>query len=398
MKTLIQNIISTVGNIIFFFNKKEIKKEQIKKILIISLYFRGDVLFNTPAIKMLQQIFPDALIDVLVKSRSKEVLEENPYINKLIEFNDIKTADYNDSKKIKMKEKLQLIKKIRNENYDLCIDFTGKYSTALISLLCGAEYTTGLNYNGFGFCYSSFPNVDTQNSKGHLSEKYLDVVKEGLKINSKEWSEYKKNFNDRCEIYITDEEMRSAIEPLNELNISREKPLICIHVTAGWKAKEWSEDNFTLLIKKLVSSGYSIILIGSEEDKEINYMILDKTGPGLRKHFLNLPLKVNAAVIKLSDVFIGSDSIGLHLAGAVGTPSIGLFGPTNPSFSNPTGDKHLVIYNKLYCSAADNKQYCTRDAGKSCPTVDCMKLIQHEEIFGRIEFLINKYSIQKNAV
>lgn len=136
---------------LFFFRKKDIDRTQIKKILIMSLYFRGDMLFNTAAIRMLKKIFPDADIDVMVKSRSKDVLEGNPYINKLIVFDDIKTADYNDSSEIKLKEKLLLLKKIRNEDYDLCIDFTGKYSTALIALLGGFKYSTGLNYNGFDF-------------------------------------------------------------------------------------------------------------------------------------------------------------------------------------------------------------------------------------------------------
>ncbi|MDQ3021778.1 MAG: glycosyltransferase family 9 protein [Bacteroidota bacterium] len=398
MNNFIKNFISYVGNVLFFFNKKDIKKENIKKILIISLYFRGDVLFNTVAIKMLNKIFRDALIDVLVKSRSKEVLEGSPYINKLIVFDDIKTADYNDSSKIKLKEKFLLIKKIRNENYDLCIDFTGKYSTALFTLLGGFKYSTGLNYNGFGFCYSKFVNIDTQNTAGHLTEKYLHVVKEGLGIDVNEWAELKKNFTDNCEIYINEPEIKVAAKQLDKLYIHKERPLVCIQVTAGWKAKELSENNFTALIKKLISSEYSFILIGSDEDKEINYRILDAAGSDLRKYYLNLPLKVNAAVIRLSDVFIGSDSIGLHLAGALGTPSVGLFGPTNPTFSNPAGDKHLIIYHQLFCSAPDNHQYCTRDAGKSCPTIDCMKLIHTEEIFKKIEFLLRKYSRQKQML
>lgn len=383
---------------LFFFRKKNIDRRQIKKILIISLYFRGDVLFNTAAIKMLKKIFPGAEIDVIVKSRSAEVLEGNPYINKLIVFDSIKTADYNDNTEIKLKEKSALLKKIRNENYDLCIDFTGKYSTGLIALLGGFKYSIGLNYNGFGFCYSKFVNIDTQNSAGHLTEKYTNVVKEGLGISDDEWEKLKVNFHNKCEIYINEQEINQASEKLNSLDILPDQPLICIQVTAGWKAKEWSENNYTSLIEKLIASNYVFVLIGSVEDKDINYRILDAAGPDLRKYYLPLQLKVNAAIIKLSDVFIGSDSIGLHLSGAIGTPSIGLFGPTNPSFSNPGGDKHLVIYKKLYCSAEENIQYCTRDAGKSCPTIDCMKLIQTDEVMTKVEFLLNKYSQKKQML
>jgi len=395
MNNFIKNIITRTGNFLFFFKKKEIKKEKIKKILIMSLYFRGDVLFNTVAIRMLKRIFPDATIDTMVKSRSKEVLERNPNINKLIVFDDIKTADYNDSTEFKLNEKLTLLKKFRKENYDLCIDFTGKYSTALIALIGGFKYSIGLNYNGFGFCYSKFVNINTQNTEGHLTEKYLNTIKEGLGINEREWTELNKNFINKCDIYINGTEIGIAENQLKSLYVNPDKPLICIQVTAGWKAKEWSENNYSALIQKLILSDYSFILIGSDEDKEINFRILDSISQDLRKFYLSLPLKVNAEMIKLSDIFIGSDSIGLHLAGAVGTPSIGIFGPTNPSFSNPQGEIHNVIYKKLFCSAADNNQYCTRNAGKSCPTIDCVKNINPDEVMERVEFLLNKYFHQK---
>ncbi|MBK8549617.1 MAG: glycosyltransferase [Ignavibacteria bacterium] len=398
MNDFLKNIISQTGNVIFFFKKKEIKREKINKILIISLYFRGDVLFNTVAIKMLKKIFPDAVIDVMVKSRSKEVPEGNPNINRLIVFDDIKTADYNDNPELKLKEKISLLKKIRKENYDLCIDFTGKYSTALIALIGGFRYSLGLNYNGFGFCYSKLVNINTQNTKGLLSEKYLNTLKEGLGINESEWLKLNTGFDNNCEIFLSPAEMSAAENKLNSLNLNPDKPLVCIQVTAGWKAKEWNEKNYSSLISELIYTDHEFVLIGSDDDKEINYKILDAVSPDLRKHFLSLPLKINAAIIKMLDLFIGSDSIGLHLAGAVGTPSIGLFGPTNPDFSNPNGDIHKVIYKKLTCSAGDSSQYCTRDAGKSCPDIECMRNISTGEVLENAEFLLNKYFNQKKLL
>ncbi|MEO6693614.1 MAG: glycosyltransferase family 9 protein [Ignavibacteria bacterium] len=395
MTKFIKKIISQTGDLIFFFKKKEINKNNIRKILIISLYFRGDVLFNTPSIKILKKLFPDSAIDVLVKSRSKDILKGNPDINELIVFDNIKTADYNDSTGLMINEKLSLIKRIRKEKYDLCIDFTGKYSTGLIALLGGFKYSMGLNYNGFGFCYSKFVNIDTQNTIGHLSEKYSNIIKEGLSINVSEWISLNTNSNKKCEIFISKSETEKANHYIKSLNIPEDKPLICIQITAGWKAKEWSEKKYSELLTKLLSRDYSFVLIGSEEDKSINFRVLDSISPDLRKFYLSLPLKINAAVIRDSDVFIGSDSIGLHLAGAVNTPSIGIFGPTNPAFSNPAGEIHTIIYNKLYCSASDSSQYCTRNAGKTCATIDCIKNITPDQVMKSIDILLNKYFYKK---
>ena len=255
----------------------------------------------------------------------------------------------------------------------------------MIALLGKFKYSFGLNYNGFGFCYSGFVNTDTQNTKGHLTEKYLMTLKEGLGISESEWTDLNEDFNKKCEINISRKDTEQAESKLRSLNPDPDRPLICIQVTAGWKAKEWNENSYSTLIEKLLKADLPFLLIGSEEDRDINYRILDAISPELRKYYLSLPLKVNAAAVRLSDVFIGSDSIGLHLAGAVGTPSVGLFGPTNPEFSNPPGESHRIIYKKLHCSAADDVQYCTRNAGKTCPSVDCIKSITPDEVMENVE-------------
>lgn len=389
MKTQLLNIFSVLGNFFFYFRKKNTPPAEVKKILIISLYFRGDVLFNTASIKILKKIYPEAKIDVLVKSRSAEVLQGNPDINKLIVFDDIKTADYNDCTEMNLNKKLSLLKNIRKERYDFYADLTGKYTTALIALFGNFKYSFGLNYNGFGFCYSKFVCSDTQNSKGQLSDKYSLVVKEGLNIDEEKWNDINKNINGKCFIHISQSEKEEAGIIIDNLGIDTERPLICLQTTAGWSAKEWDETNYSELINKFMRSGYSFLLIGSDSDRERNFRILDTLPDKQRKYFLSLPLKINAAIISHSDLFIGSDSIGLHLAGALNVPSIGLFGPTNPAFSNPRGDIHKVIYKKLNCSASDDEQYCTRNAGKSCMTLDCLKDISADEVYKKAEVLLS---------
>lgn len=394
MKQILKSIISFTGGVLFFFRKKKVKINEIKKILIISLYFKGDTLFITPSISMLSVLIPGALIDVWVKSRSRELLEGNDKVRNIIVFDEIKTSDYNDNKDLHVLHKLSFLKDLRKQNYDLIIDLTGKYSTALFTMLSGVKISIGLNYNGFGFGYSNFVNIDTQNTSGHLAEKYLRVLKEGLEVSDEVWEDLRKKADAQYQIYISDKSKNTVTQLFQQLCIDRSKPLICIQTSAGWKAKEWGQHNFSELLTKF-SKDYEFILIGSESDREYNYKIIDEVDQDLRALFVSLPLNTNSEIIRRSDIFIGSDSIGLHIAGAVGTPSIGLFGPTNPLFSNPQGGKHLYIYKKLYCSAAEDKQYCTRDAGKTCPAVICMNSITSDEILQKIKYLLEKYPDEK---
>ncbi|MBK8983378.1 MAG: glycosyltransferase family 9 protein [Ignavibacteria bacterium] len=397
MKSILKKIISITGNTIFFFRKKNVVRSEVKKILVISLYFRGDALMNTPALRILSRIFPEAKTDIWIKSRSEGILDNNPHINKTIVFDHFKTADYNDSSKPFLKEKINFIKSVRNENYDLCIDLTGKYSTALFALLGGFKYSIGLNYNGFGFCYNKFVKMDTQHTAGHLAGKYTEVIRQGLELTKEEFDSASETDNFRNEIYISDSSRNEIRKILSDNGIGFGDNIISIQPSAGWKAKEWSGEKYSQLISHL-PSGFKIVFIGSEQDAENIKSIIKNSNAPEKCIMLSLPMKLSAALISVSDIFIGSDSVGLQIAGAADVPSVALFGPTNPGFSNPPGEIHKIVYNKLFCSSPDNEQYCTRDAGKTCPDIHCMKSIQISDVVKQVNSLTENNTNKKYQI
>ena len=394
-KHLLYNIIFKTGRIIFFFRKRKIDNKNIRKIIVASLYFRGDTLFHTPALRMLRKLYPESQIDVWVKSRSEEVLQGNTNINDVIVFDNIRTANYNEKVSLDLMKKIEFALRIRKRKYDLYIDLTGKYSTALIGLLFKTKYSIGLNYNGFGFCYTKFIDLDTSASPGHLIDKYLSIVKIGLDVPDIKWKDLLNGSGNKPDIFI-DEFTKQLVEKELEQRINNENPLIAIHPTAGWTAKEWAPEKFSLLIERLINElHYNVVIVGDKSDSDKINIILGKINKVpeniIKNIFLPLSLKGTSEIIRKSNVFIGGDSVPLHLANTVETPSIGLFGPTNPEFSKPFGPKHIYIYHKLYCSAPDNHQFCTRDAGKSCPSIDCMIGITVSEVLDKLEILINEY-------
>lgn len=395
VKSVILKFLKVIEKFVSNIRSREINKDEINQIIIASLYFRGDTLFHTPVFRLLKNLFPNSKIDVWIKSRSEEIIRGNVNIDKVIVFDDIKTSDYNENVKLSLRKKIRFGMRIRKQKYDLYIDLTGKYSTALMGLIFNSKYSFGINYNGFGFCYNNFINLDTSTSPGHLIAKYLNVLKIGLNISDLKWKKLLNSSGDKPEIFI-DNDTRKRVEKELEKRLDPLNPLITIHTGAGWAAKEWDEENFSRLIEKILNElRYNILIVGDvSESERVNHILnhierVQKTA--LNNLFLPLSLKGTAEIIRRSDVFIGSDSVPLHIAGAMDTPSVALFGPTNPSFSNPKGEKHIVIYHRLFCSAPDNHQFCSRDAGKSCPTIDCMKGIKVDEVIDKIEMLINKY-------
>lgn len=377
---------------LIFLRKKRIPREKINKILINSLYFRGDTLFHTPVFEALRYLFPNAKIDLWVKSRSYDIVKSNKALNNIIVFDNWKTADYNETNKLNLRSKLKFISEIRKERYDLFIDLTGKYSTAILALIGNFKYSGGINYHGFGFLLNQFYDLKTDSTPGHVLDKYLSIIKNIFDLDENKWNELLKYVKPKPYVYTDSTAINLANSVVYKCLIKKGKPLICIHTTAGWSAKELDESKYAELIEFILNDlQYNLVIIGSDADQTKISQIqkLINKNINLSDFFFSLPLDVTVELIKKSDLYIGADSGPLHICGATGTPSIGLFGPTNPEFVKPKGMQHQIVYNRIECSATETDMFCSRNAGKSCKTLDCMKKIMVSEIKVKIVQMLN---------
>ncbi len=386
-------IVKKVLNVLFgnkLLKNKLPESNDVKRILIISLYFTGDLLFHTAALEVLKKIYPNALIDMWVKSRTKGIIVSNNLVNDIIIYDNIKTAGYRDKTSLDIKGKRKLLSDLKQNNYDIIFDLTGKYSTALFTLLAKPKYSIGINYNFFGFCYDKFIPLNTSTTPGHLIDKYLSIVKSGLEINDAKWDKLRGEIIVKPYIYISEKDKLFINELLMKMFDVADARYVVLHLTSGWKAKELPSKTFSEVIKYLRLKNINYLIVGDSIDQkkaiEVSNII---NNPDIKpeKYFINLTFLQSAELIHRAKLFIGSDSAPLHIAGAFNTPSIGLFGPTNPGFSNPIGSNHRVIYHKLHCSASDDRQYCTRNGGFTCPYYECMDIVKSEEIISLINEL-----------
>lgn len=353
-------------------------------------------MFHTAFLESLKMLLPESKIDLWLKSRLADIVENDPRFNDILFFDDIRTANYNDRSNLNLRGKISFLKKLKKNKYDVVFDLTGKYSTAIFTLLSAPRYSVGINYNFFGFCYDRFVNLDTSTEKGHLIKKYISIVPYGLKLSDEEWEKIKEKIEIRPYIYVDDDTKIFINKKLDKIKRNNGNPLIILHATSGWRAKELDTEIFAELIKYFNLKKYNFAFVGKEEDRkkleEIKSFLKERDFE-IERIFLPLKFLQTAELIKRSDLFIGSDSAPLHIAGAVGTPSIGIFGPTNPEFSKPFGNDHQVIYHRLFCSAAEDRQYCTKNGGFTCPTVDCIKMIKSKEIIDMIENVFAKQKL-----
>lgn len=371
------------------FSKKKLPEtNDIQKILIISLYFAGDLLFHSTVIEILKKLHPNTSIDLWTRSSSAALLRNDPRIDNFILYDNLKTTDYRDQSAPDEIGYKNLINDLKIKNYSLIIDLTGKRATALAVKQIDAGYSIGLNYDYNGRAYDKFVYSNTASEKGHLIDKYLNVIKSGLNIDNLKWQELRKSVLTKPYIYSDPDSVLKAEKILEKMGL-RSKSFAAIHLTSGWPAKVLPLKTFSDLIVYLESEGINYVLVGDSNDKkraaEIDEMFSNKYD--LKNKFAEADFKCSSELIKLSRLFIGSDSAPLHIASAYDIPAVALFGPTNPGFSAPTGKNVKIIYHKLHCSASDDKQYCTRNGGFTCPYYECMASISSSEIINAVKEL-----------
>lgn len=281
-------------------------KVPFSKILLIIPNSKLELMLITPAIKALKKGFPGSEIHAVVNH--KEILENNPSISRI--FSLPKSLG-----KINLKAfSKDFIALLRNENYDLSILFDNRLKNVVLSQLIRAKNKAGPNTLGLGF----FMDYNLEfNSESHIIDRYQDalqVIKPISKIK-------------KPEFFLTKHEIIRA----KRITRKYRRPRICINAGASinrsFPTGKWA----TLADEMIRFHNARILFIGNIDDRYFIKEIISKMK--YKKNTNNLSgekLRDKAAIIKESDLYIGSNTEFLHIARALETPLIGLFGPNHP--------------------------------------------------------------------
>lgn len=332
----------------------------LKKILVIKLRHIGDVLLTTPVFRALKENFPDSCVAALVNKGTEAVLDRNPHIDEIITFEST-------IKKLKglrrYLEETKFLKNIRNKTFDTTIDLTGGDRAAIISYLSGAKERIGIKSKGFiGKTLLYSETFDIDRSK-HAVIQNLEVLERiGLKINKP-----------KIDLHVSEEEKREArslilnseskTQNLEKSNSSNKK-IVHIHPVSRWLFKCWRDEYMAAVINWFMDNDFSVILTSDSIDREISKInsilsllpselsnISKKSSPHLINLAGKLTLRQLIAVSSISDIFFGIDTAPMHIAAALGKPTIALFGPSGAfnwgPWDNETEQRHYSKINGI---------------------------------------------------
>jgi ADP-heptose:LPS heptosyltransferase len=290
------------------------------RILIVKLRAIGDVLLSTVVLPALRKTYPSSTIVFLAESPAFDILRGNPYVNDIILYDRSTMGG------------IDLIRAVRRGKFDMVIDLFGNPRTALLTRLSGARHRVGFRFRGRTYAYTIV--VNPRGNRVHNTRFNLDAL-DALGIPADE-------VIPTMPVGVEDERYVQGF--LREAGLEHVR-LVALHTGGGWYTKRWGAENFAAVADTLAAQYgvVPVVLWGPGEESDAAGI----RGMMRRNVFVPPPTSLQqlAALLKRCDVLITNDSGPMHIAAAVGTRVIAIFGPTDPRLQGPVGPGHVVVRN-----------------------------------------------------
>ncbi len=331
-------------------------------ILIVKTSAIGDVTHTMPALSCLRKHFPEAHITWLVEEAASDLITGHRAVDRVLVSKRQKWV-----KEFKSGAWLSVIKKVRvfakelqGREYDLVIDFQGLLKSGIWVWLSRGKKRVGFGKGmqhsecSYFFLNKKVPAVDMEI---HALDREL-LLLQAIGVPCKEI---------KYDFPITPLHQQKVGLLLDCAGFQKNKQqLIAINPQTTWETKLWYNDRFAELADKLAAKGVFIVFTGGIADKKVitgiqermSHKSLDLTG---KSSLIEL-----AALYQEADLVISTDTGPMHIAAAVGTPIVALFGPTAPWRTGPHGEGHQVLRRELPCSPCFKRQCLLAKEKKKC--------------------------------
>jgi heptosyltransferase-2 len=337
---------------------KRLPGEGIEKVLIRGTNWIGDVVMTLPAVAAIRKTWPHARIFVLAKPWVAEVYRLSPDVDEVIPFAE-------PGRHTGVMGKWRLTRELRGHSFDCTIILQNAIEAAIIALFAGIPIRAGYNSDGRGLLLTHSVRRTRTIRQIHQIDYYLEMVRAlgckpaGRDVRLRPGKDYD----------------GLAGQLFTRFGIDGNRPLVGIAPGAAYgPAKKWFPKRFAAVADRLIDDASAQgLLFGSADDWESTAEV----GKNACHPLINIAGKTNLkeaiALIARCRLFVSNDSGLMHVAGALGIPTIAIFGSTNPVTTSPVGVNSIVIYRAVECSP------CLKPV---CPTdFRCMDLIGVEEVY-----------------
>ena len=344
----------------------------MRRILIIAPNWIGDAVMTQPLLASIKSLYPKSKIDVLASSWVAPIYRACSEVSEVIE------AKF-EHKKLQWQMRKQLAKEIEQANYEACFILPNSLKSALIPWLANIPFRIG--YRGelrYGLINIGLDNPSKIN-RPPMVEHYL-ALSQLLKERSQQTAIHEAT--PKLNILSTAKESIEA--SLHKVNIDQKSVYVMCPGAEYGPTKRWPTEHFAKLAQSLIADNPSnhVILLGSQGDHALAEDILSLAGQSnqILNWCGNTSLDEAIALIGLSKAVISNDSGLMHVAAALKTPQVAIFGSSDPAHTPPLSAKAKVIWLNLPCSPCHKRE---------CPLghLKCLKDIQPKQVLATLNTL-----------
>lgn len=348
------------------------------RILIISTFSLDEIIYALPVLDFLKQVSADAEIDWVVEDSFQDILAGNPLIT-LLHIVRTNTWQKHYFCLSNWREIFQMKATLRNRAYDIVFDLQGDVTSGLIAWLTNSPRRYGFDQSlvrqplNAKFINNQIP---LRRQDNHCSDRVLRMVSVPF---GKDYNAYTL----RVDICSAAEDAAAELY----LATLSDGLVLIIHPGASWKTKMWHERGWIGLGKELLDHFTdTTLLIYAEHQGEREAAERIAAGIGRQTRILpQLSLKGFTALVKKTDLLIGGDAWPMHLAAAVGTPTISFYRSTDSRRNSPRGELHRAVQSPLSCSRCldsecKRDQECMESVTVASMLAACRELLQEGDI------------------
>jgi lipopolysaccharide heptosyltransferase II len=363
-------IFSLLALCTFSLRKKRFSGESARRVLVIALHRIGDAVVSIPTFRAIKESLPGSRMTVFANSYVKEILERIDDVDEIAPYD----------KDSSWLEKARLIRKLSRQRFDLAVDLTCDYTFegAFLAFLSRAKYSAG--YNTYGRAFLLHKPVRHKAQPIHVVDEILNIVRSiGLDTQDKS-----------LRISASPQAIKTIRDSLRAENVKDSDLLVGIHPGGYYPSQRWPEERFAEVADKITEEYKArIILIGGSKEE---YLVrsMEKIMKNKPLIFLNQPVKNLLALIQSCRLLICNNSGPLHIAAALGIPTVSTIGPTIPQRWWPYGPGHIVIHKDLPCMPC-NEGSCR------LKTLDCLKRITVDDMLDGVRLHLSKIRREQDS-
>jgi ADP-heptose:LPS heptosyltransferase len=333
---------------------------EVRKVLLVRLRSIGDTVLSTPCLLALRRFLPNAEIDILVEDWVAPVLDGHPHANNLVVL-----------ERGGLMSRLQVARQIRSARYDVVYNLHGGTTATFLTRATGARHRVGLKTYQYAQLHNHLapsPLLLWGQQKTHSVEQQLAMLG---------WTGVPVTDRPRTHVEVTSEAAAAVNHRLEEVGLA-DRQIALIHPATAFATKQWATENFARVAEFLADRGIPSVAIGAPDERAILDSLIDQASVRIVSFDLSLPEV--AALSARSQIFVGNDSGIAHIAAAVGTRCVVVFGSSNVAHWRP--------WNKAAAEVVLEEMACQPCHGYFCekfPQPECILRVPVEKVVAAID-------------